>query len=76
MKITGENVSYIQEEIPFEQFQAGALVANTTMKEENQHLRQRRNSLGSGPLFHFHKIWKYYTYLASITRALKLVCTI
>lgn len=42
MKITGENVSYIQEqsreEISFEQFQAGALVADTMIKEEKQHL--------------------------------------
>lgn len=45
MKITGENVPYIQvqcrEEIPFEQFQAGDLVADTTMKEEKKHLTDK-----------------------------------
>lgn len=45
MKITGENVPYIQvqdrEEIPFEQFYAGAQVADTTMKEEKKHLADK-----------------------------------
>lgn len=81
MKITGENVPYIQvqgrEEIPFELFQAGAQVADTMMKEEKKNLADKgRNSLASGPLIHFHQIWNHYTYLASITRALKLVCMI
>lgn len=42
MKIRGENVSYTQvqctEDIPFEQFQAAVLVADTMTEEENKHL--------------------------------------
>lgn len=45
MKVTVETVSYIEaqcrEEIPFEQFQAGALVVDTTVKEEKKHLTDK-----------------------------------
>lgn len=59
MKITVENLSYIQlqcrEEIPFEQFQVGALVADTMKKEEKKHLTDKGEIMWAQA--HFF-IWK------------------